>query len=249
MQMETVKQNTNKILIIGGSGLLGTALLRLDPSLTAPAHKDFDINDLNMMRDYFRGKEFDTLLLAAAFTSPPAVDKDPVEAMRTNIGGTVNVIELCDELNLKLVYISTDYVFSGEKGDYKENDELLPQNLYAWSKLGGECAVRMYSNSLIIRTSFSENIFPFEKAFVDQFTSRDSVNTIAKLILSVVNVAGVTGLVHIGTERKSVKDLAIKLGKTEVQDLKRDEVSFRVPHDTSLNQNRMNEILKEAEGI
>ena len=129
--METVKQNTNKILIIGGSGLLGTALLRLDPSLTAPAHQDFEINDLNMMRDYFRGKEFDTLLLAAALTSPPAVDKDPVEAMRTNIGGNVNVTQLCDELNLKLVYISTYYVFSVEKGDYKEIDELLPKHRYA----------------------------------------------------------------------------------------------------------------------
>jgi len=249
MQDVISQQKINKILIVGGSGLLGTALLKLDPSLTAPSHEEFDINDLNMMRDYLRENEFDTLLLAAAFTSPPAVDDNPIEAMKTNIGGTANVIELCDEFSLKVVYISTDYVFSGEKGNYKEDDELFPQNLYAWSKLGGECAVRMYSNSLIIRTSFSENVFPFEKAFVDQFTSRDSVDTIAELILKFVKATNVKGLLHVGTERKSVKDLAIKLGSKEVKDLKRNEVSFRVPYDTSLNQSRMNETLKEIEGI
>ena len=245
MRKDFSQQKTDKILIIGGRGLLGTALLKLDPSLTAPSHEEFEINDLNMMNDYLSDKEFDTLLLAAAFTSPPEVDKNPIKAMRTNIGGTANVVELCDELGMKLAYISTDYVFSGEKGNYKENDELLPQNLYAWSKLGGECAVRMYSNSLIIRTSFSENVFPHDKAFVDQFTSRDSVDTIAELILNLVKMTDVTGLLHVGTERKSVKELAIKLGKKGVRDLKRDEVNFRVPYDTSLNQSKMIEILKE----
>lgn len=248
MRKEFRQQKADKILIVGGSGLLGTALLNLDPSLTAPSHKEFEINNLNMMNDYFSDKEFDTLLLAAAFTSPPEVDKTPIKAMRTNISGTANVVELCAELGLRLVYISTDYVFSGEKGNYKENDELLPQNLYAWSKLGGECAVRMYSNSLIIRTSFSENVFPYDKAFVDQFTSRDSVDTIAELILNFVKMTNVTGLLHVGTERKSVKELAIKLGRKRVKDLKRNEVNFRVPHDTSLNQSRMIEILQKIEG-
>ncbi len=247
MQQDFNQQKTNKILIVGGSGLLGSALLKLDPSLTAPSHKEFEINDFNMMKDYLSNRKFDTLLLAAAFTSPPEVDKNPIKAMRTNIGGTANVAELCNELGLKLVYISTDYVFSGEKGNYAENEELLPQNLYAWSKLGGECAVRMYSKSLIIRTSFCENEFPYSKAFVDQFTSRDSVDTIAELILKLVKVTDLTGVLHVGTERKSVKDLAIKLGRKDVEDLKRNEVNFRVPYDTSLNQSRMIEILKEIE--
>jgi hypothetical protein len=64
-----------------------------------------------------------------------------------------------------LVYISTDYVFAGEKGMYKEQDELLPQNKYAWSKLGGECAVQMLDNYVIIRLSFGPDIFPYKAAF------------------------------------------------------------------------------------
>ena len=53
--------------------------------------------------------------------------------------------------NIKLIYFSTNYVYPGSKGNYKETDSLLPVNNYAWSKLGGEASVQLYKNSLILR--------------------------------------------------------------------------------------------------
>src|SRR5690606_22152297 len=96
-------------------------------------------------------------------------EKDPLNGIETNIIGTANVVKLCMKHSLRLIYISTDYVFSGDKGDYKENEPVHPVNKYAWSKLGGECAVRMYDKALIVRTSFGANVFPYDKAFVDQW--------------------------------------------------------------------------------
>ena len=58
---------------------------------------------------------------------------------------------MCSELNVKLIYFSTNYVYPGVKGNYSENDNLFPVNNYAWSKLGGECSVKLYKNSLIVR--------------------------------------------------------------------------------------------------
>ena len=117
---------------------------------------------------------------AAAFTSPPKVDKDPARALDVNIIGTANLVRLCMARGLRLIYISTDYVFRGDRGNYREDDSLYPVNKYAWSKLGGECAVRMYDNSLIVRTSFGPNVFPYEKAFADQWTSRESVERVRR---------------------------------------------------------------------
>ena len=69
------------------------------------------------------------------------------------------------ELNIKIIYFSTSYVYPGTKGNYKENDPVLPWNNYAWSKLGGECAVQMYNNSLILRVCMTEKPFIHKSAF------------------------------------------------------------------------------------
>jgi len=231
-----------KILITGGSGLLGKEILKINPEILAPDHSVFDITNYNQILDYISSLNIDVIMHAAAFTSPPLIDKDPIKAVKTNIIGTSNIVLISSLFNIKLVYISTDYVFKGDKGNYKEYDELLPQNLYSWSKLGGECAVRMYSNSLIIRTSFCESIFPYDKAFIDQFTSRDSVDVIAPLILKLAETDDVLGIIHVGTEKKSVKELAIKLGKKEVGDLLRKDVPFHAPKDTSLDIEKLKSI-------
>ena len=233
----------SKVLLTGGSGLLGSTLRKIAPYFLAPSYMEFDVTDFNGMKDYLEKHLVETIIHAAAFTSPPAVNRNPIEAMKVNITGSANITELCSLFKLRLVYISTDYVFKGDKGNYSENDELLPQNIYAWSKLGGECAVRMYSNSLIIRTSFCEDVFPYDKAFIDQYTSRDSVERIAPIILKLALNREITGIVHVGTDRKTVKELAIKLGKKNVGDLLRAEVSFNAPYDTSFNLSRLKTLL------
>jgi dTDP-4-dehydrorhamnose reductase len=144
---------------------------------------------------------------------------------------------------IKLVYISTDYVFRGDQGHYREEDPVYPVNKYAWSKLGGECAVRLYDKALIIRTTFGPNVFPFEKAFVDQWTSRESVRVIAGKIASVLD-KDITGTIHVGGDRKTVFAYAKGLDpRREIGVLSIKDVSFNVPTDTSLDCSRYDEIV------
>lgn len=236
--------NKKTILISGGSGRLGSYLKTINPAVLAPAHSEMDILEKESIDLFLEKYKPHIFLHCAAFTGPVQCDSDPMKAMRVNIAGTCNVVESCYEKGIRLVYISTDYVFKGDRGGYGENDELLPQNLYAWTKLGGECAVNGYKNSLIIRTSFSPDIFPYDKAFVDQYTSRDSLAVIAPIILELAEMPDLTGIINVGTERKTVRELALKLGKANVGEISRKDVSFATPYDTSFNLLKLKEILK-----
>jgi dTDP-4-dehydrorhamnose reductase len=225
----------SRIIFTGGSGLLGSEFRRTRLDIDYPSSKEFDVTDYEQMKKYVGSNGCDLIIHAAAFTSPPLVDKDPLRAIEVNIVGTANVVKLCVEFGSRLIYISTDYVFNGEKGDYKETDPVYPVNKYAWSKLGGECAVRMYDKSLIIRTSFGPNVFPYPKAFVDQWTSRESVSVIARKIVPLID-KDMTGVIHVGGKRKTVYEYAKGLDESkEIGKLAIKDVSFSVPVDTSLN--------------
>ena len=220
-----------KILLTGGSGLLGTELTSLNEAIIAPKHNDLEVLDyFSCDRAIIKHKP-DIVIHAAALTSPPRCEELPHSARSVNIIGTVNLVNICQDNNIRLVYISTDYVFAGDEGLYQEGDPINPINLYAKTKAAGELAVRTYDNSLVIRTSFCENEFPYEKAFVDQFTSRDYVDVIAPMILKQAE-SDLTGIVHVGTERKSVFELAVKR-RPEVGELSIRDVSFDPPRDTS----------------
>lgn len=224
-----------RIIFTGGSGLLGSEFRKIRPDIDCPSSKDFDVTNYEQMKKYVESHGCDTIVHAAAFTSPPMVDKNPQRAVEVNIIGTVNVVKLCVEFGLRLIYISTDYVFDGMKGNYKETDPVNPVNKYAWSKLGGECAVRMYDKSLIIRTSFGPNIFPYPKAFIDQWTSRESVAIIAKKIAALLD-KDIKGVIHVGGIRKTVYEYGKGLDETkEIGKLSIKDVAFDVPVDTSLN--------------
>ena len=206
--------NQQKIIFTGGSGLLGSEFRKILPDINYPSSKEFDVTNYKQMKEYVQSNYCELIIHAAAFTSPPLIDKDPLKAIDVNIIGTSNIVQLCMEFDARLIYISTDYMFKGDKGNYKETDPVYPANKYAWSKLGGECAVRMYDKSLIIRTSFGPNIFPYEKAFVDQWTSRESVSVIASKISKLIE-KDITGVIHVGGERKTVFDFARNLDATK----------------------------------
>jgi len=231
-------------LFTGGSGLLGNEFKKLMPEVLYPATSDFDITDYNQMNEYLLGKTIEVIVHAAAFTSPPKIDENPIKAIDVNIIGTSNLVKLCAVHSIKLIYISTDYVFKGDKGNYVEDDSVYPVNKYAWSKLGGECAVRLYDNSLIIRTSFGPNEFPFEKAFIDQWTSRVSVKNISQKLVAILNT-DLTGTLHVGDNRQTVFEYAKSLDSSkDIKPLSINEVSFNVPQDTSLNCKKFFESVK-----
>lgn len=232
----------SQILLTGGSGVLGTELRRCIPGMLAPLEDEFDVTNPAQMESYLDDKPIACFVHAAAFISPPLIDKEPLRALDVNIAGTANVVRLCSRRGLRLVYISTDYVFSGDQGNYREEDPVHPVNKYAWSKLGGECAVRLYDNALIVRTTFGPNVFPYPKAFVDQWTSRECVARIAELIAPAI-LSDATGVLHVGGPRKTVYDYAKGLDpERAIQPLRRDDVDFSVPRDTSLNTDRYKEL-------
>jgi dTDP-4-dehydrorhamnose reductase len=231
-------------LFTGGGGLLGSAFRTLLPEARYPSSRDFDVTNYGQMRDDLLGRPCDTILHAAAFTSPPRVDRDPGRAIEVNIVGTANVVRLCMEFDCRLIYLSTDYVFPGDKGNYREDDALLPVNKYAWSKLGGECAVRLYDKGLIVRTTFGPEVFPYPNAFADQWTSRESVSVIARKIARLLDT-DITGVIHIGGPRRTVLEYARSLdgqrpiGASSIRDL-----TFRVPQDTSLDCSRYDALIE-----
>lgn len=238
----------HETLFTGGSGLLGRAFRQLMPGAHYPSSAECDVRDAQALERWLAGRTLATVVHAAAFTSPPKIDQDPLRAIETNIIGTANVARLCLTRGWRLVYISTDYVFRGDRGSYREDDAVHPVNRYAWSKLGGECAVRMVADSLIIRTSFGPDEFPYPKAFVDQWTSRQGVSATARQMVALIH-AGATGIVHVGGPRRTVMDYARSLDPTKaIEPLSIEDVAFDVPVDTSLDTTRFRELIGTDEG-
>jgi dTDP-4-dehydrorhamnose reductase len=230
------------ILFTGSSGLLGSEVRKLLPDARFPSHSEFDVTDYKKMNTYMEERRIELIIHAAAFTSPPRIDENPDKAIEVNIIGTANIVKLCKHWNSKLIYISTDYVFKGDKGNYREDDPVFPINKYAWSKLGGECAVLLYDNSLILRTSFGENEFPYEKAFIDQWTSRIPVKEFAKILVSVLDTDK-TGILHIGGPRRTVFEYAQTISPDKnIGKLSKSDVSFFVPEDTSLDTSKFKKL-------
>lgn len=226
------------VLITGGSGLLGTEVCKILTNMSipylAPSSSEMDILNKKSLEDNISKPDVRLVLHAAALTSPPVCSKEPQKAIDTNVVGSANVLEMCRKHNKRLVYISTDYVFDGEHGLYSTKDPINPINLYALTKASAELVIRTYDNSLVVRTSFCEKNFPYEKAFVDQYTSRDYIDIIAPLIVD-ASLSEQKGIVHIGTERKSVYELALRRSPN-VGKLTRQQVNFPVPRDTSFRE-------------
>jgi dTDP-4-dehydrorhamnose reductase len=236
-------------LFTGGSGLLGAAFRRLLPDAHYPSSAEFDVRDYEAMEKWTAGRSIATAIHAAAFTSPPKIDQDPLRALESNIIGTANVARLSLRHGWRMVYISTDYVFRGDTGSYCEDDPVHPVNRYAWSKLGGECAVQMLPDSLIIRTSFGSDVFPYPKAFVDQWTSRQSVSETARQMIALIRTDA-AGVVHVGGPRRTVMEYARSLDPSKtIEPLSVKDVPFTVPTDTSLDTTRYRAIIVKTEGL
>lgn len=225
----------NQILITGSAGKLGNGLANIMDNIFLGTRENFDFTNLEMMHSFLnQHPTIKTIIHCGALVSPPKVNEQVDMAIKTNIIGTALLSSICFQKGIRLVYISTDYVFSGNKGNYTETDELLPQNKYAWSKLGGEASVQMLDNFVIIRMSFGPDIFPYKAAFIDQYTSRERLSTIVEKIKNIA-ISEFKGIIHIGEDRKTVYDYAISLGAKEVEQISIKDMNVKMPVDTSLN--------------
>ena len=141
-------------------------------------------------------------------------EKDIKKSINLNIIGTANIVRACIEKNLKIIYFSTSYVYPGKKGRYKEIDPLLPWNNYGWSKLGGECSVQMYKNSLILRTCMTEKPFVHKSAFANVKTNFIYHDDFIKIFLKILNKKGIF---NIGGKAQTVYQFA----KTENRNVRK----------------------------
>ena len=145
-----------KVLITGGSGFLGSYLVKafekeFETIGTYRKHrvegqKTFyvymDITDVNQTLRIIRDYRPDCVIHTAALTNVDYCEEHREEAKKINVEGTRNVALACEEVGAKLIYVSTDYVFDGEKAPYKEEDVPNPINYYAQTKLEGERIVQ-----------------------------------------------------------------------------------------------------------
>ena len=141
---------------------------------------------------------------------------------------------------VKLVYISTNLVYPGKKGSYKENDYLYPVNEYGWSKLGGESAMHIYKNTLILRICMNNDYFPHKFAFTDYLTSFLKKTEAAKITLKLLEKKGIINIVgNKQTAYNFAKTLNSKILKKKLN--KKD--TELLGKDTSLNINKLKNII------
>ena len=168
-------------------------------------------------------------------------DKQISKSISLNIIGTSNIVKVCEQLKIKLIYFSTSYVYPGTRGNYKETDALKPINNYAWSKLGGEAAVQMYKNSLILRISMTEKPFVHKKAFVDAKTNFIYHEDLVKMFLKLIDKKGV---INVGGPTQSVYDFVKKDNKKIKKIRAKHNKKLNFPLNSSMNLSKLKKIVK-----
>jgi len=225
-----------KIFLTGGSGTLGSELIKIskdfDVEFIAPSSKECNICNLEQVKQNILDSSCEIVVHSAALVDSRGIEDDPTLAFDINVGGTINVIKACMEYNKKLVFISTDYVFDGEKGNYHPSDFINPLSNYSKTKAAAELLVRTYKGSIVIRTSFYGHTFPYDCAFVDQWSSKDYVDVIAPKILDFVCSNRENSIVHIGNKKSTIYEIANER-RESVEKIFRRDIDFVVPRDTS----------------
>lgn len=233
-----------RILLTGGTGRLGRELTQLLPGIVAPPRTELDITQPNTIAEALKRHRSQVLVHAAAYTDVAAAEREQEQCWSVNVAGTRNTVRAATDAGVFLVHISTDYVFAGTTGRYKEGDPLgRPRNYYALSKLAAEEIVRSAPRHLVIRTSFRPRDWPHPVAFTDMFTSQDYVDVIApEIALAIAHCREILhGTLHIATERKSVYELA-RRRKPDVRAGSKREAKVDLPDDISLDITRWQQL-------
>ena len=132
-------------------------------------------------------------------------------------------------------------MYPGTKGNYKETDPLYPVNNYAWSKLGGECAVQMYKNSLIIRLSMTEKPFLHKKAFADVKTNFIFHEDVVPILKKILNKKGI---INMGGPIQTIFNFANK-NNPNVKKIFAKKINKKFPLNPSMNLQKLNKIIKQ----
>ena len=264
-----------RLLITGGSGLLGANFI-------ASAVEQYDtygvyhanpvqIQGCNIVQGDLTQQSFvncllndtgpDIIVHCAALTDVDYCEGDEIKAWQVNVGITEHLLRWATENGSKLVYISTDSVFDGQRGSYCEDDFTNPLNIYAKTKLAAETMIgQRCPNHLIVRSniygwniqqklSLAEWILETLRhgqnvnGFRDVFFNPLLVNDLANVLLDMLKQE-LTGIFHVGSSQRINKadfarEIAREFGlKVDlVRDVSIEDMSFRAPRpkDTTLN--------------
>ena len=175
-----------RVLITGGSGQLGYDIAKLleenNTMMYAPTHEEMDITDRDSVMKVFDSFKPDVVFHCAAYTAVDKAEEDKERCYDINVNGTKNIVDASNIYGSKVVYISTDYVFHGDKnGIYETSDITDPINYYGYTKYLGEQEVMKNSNNLIVRISwvFGINGKNFVKTMLRLASSRDEISVVS----------------------------------------------------------------------
>ncbi|WP_440953182.1 dTDP-4-dehydrorhamnose reductase [Methanococcoides sp. FTZ1] len=144
-----------KTVIIGAGGMLGTDLCKVFPNAVQLTRKELDITKRDEVIQKIEKIGPDVVINAAAYTDVDGCEDNEDLAFAVNGYGPGYIAEACSNIGAKMVHFSTDYVFDGSKGEYSEEDEPDPINVYGKSKFMGERKIIENLNDyLIIRISW-----------------------------------------------------------------------------------------------
>ena len=242
MVFSSIKKN--KILITGKNSRFCKFLKEdlKDFKTIFTSKKEFDILNFSQMDKFLRDKKIKYLIHIAGLSRPMAIHEKKIDiSINLNIIGTANIVKLCNKYKIKLIYFSTNYVYPGTKGNYKESGSLLPVNNYAWSKLGGEAAVQLYKKSLILRLCMTDYPFTHKKAIKGAKSSFIYNKTVSKLMPFLLNEFGV---MNIGGKKREIYDFAKKFTDKKISSINLKKIK-NFPKDSSINIEKLLNLLKK----
>ena len=229
-----------KILVTGGNGRFANELKKIKTKFQFLYlnKMELDIIDFKSVVKAIQKNKPKAVLHLAGLSRPMDVhNKDINKSIDLNIVGTTNVVKACSMFKTKLIYFSTSYIYPGIKGNYSEEDSLLPWNNYGWSKLGGECAVQMYKNSLILRVCMTQKPFVHKEAYANVKSNFIYHEELAKIFLKLINKKGVY---NIGGKTQTI----FKFAKKNNNNIKKIYSKGEFPLNQNMNLNKLYKVLK-----
>ena len=216
--------------LILGDGLLGSELIKQTgwDFLSRKSH-NFNIENF----EHYIDNSYDVIVNCIANTDTYSVDRD--SHWNVNVKFVDRLIEYCNDNNIKLVHISTDYVYTGSETNASENTVPVHCNTwYGYTKLVSDALVQVRSKKhLVIRCTQKPTPFPYDSAWIDQIGNFDYVDVITELIIKSIR-KDLHGLYNLGTETKTMFELA-----SRTSDVGKSFSPINVPKNTSMNINKL----------
>lgn len=230
-----------KIIVTGGDGRFAQELKKIKSkyNFIFTNKKKLNILSLKSINKSFKNLNPDGVIHLAGLSRPMSIhEKNINQSIDSNIIGTSNLVKVCNNNNVKLIYLSTSYVYPGKKGNYNESDSLLPWNNYGWSKLGAESAVQMYENSLIIRACMTEKPFTHKFAFSNVKTNFIFHDEFAKILVKIIHYKGI---LNVGGKSQSIYQFAKRNNKNVNKKKSKGELPFNI----YMSLNKLKKLIKK----